>query len=80
MGPGGAIALTQYFDMLSDPLKLADRRKSRVASEPANDGCGCCPICRDFVYVAFTQSGKLAACPHCGGLINGLDPLGVPSS
>jgi hypothetical protein len=62
--------------MLPDPEKQAERRSRRLVPEPSGDGCGCCPVCHEFVYVQFAQPGGLASCPRCGGLIDALDPLG----
>jgi hypothetical protein len=63
-----------------DPRKLVERRRDRLVFKPSTDGCGCCPICHEFVDAEFTEPGGLAACPRCGGLIDELDPLGITSS
>jgi hypothetical protein len=81
MWAGQGISMAQLISMLPDPEKQAARRRQRRSATFASpDGCGCCPICRDFVYVQFTQAGALASCPHCRGLIESLDPLGAPPS
>jgi len=78
MAPLG-ITQSQLRSMMHDPHEQAERRKQRHISEPSTDGCGCCPICHEFVYAQFTQPGNLACCPRCDGLIDALDPLGIPS-
>src|SRR4051794_33849485 len=62
----------QLQDMMLDPQELAERRRHRHVSEPSTDGCGCCPICLEFVYARFTQPAGLASCPRCSGLIDAL--------
>ena len=69
----------QLQEMMRDPSQRAGRGKHRLVSGPSLDGCGCCPVCREFVYAQFSEAGGLASCPRCGAMIDALDPLGNPS-
>jgi hypothetical protein len=56
------------------------RQKHRIRNEitfGAPEGrCGCCPSCREFVYIEPSGPGDLVPCPRCGKPIRLLNPLG----
>ncbi len=72
------IGVGEFRKMLPNALEQASRRHRAhgADAERSSERCGCCPICHDFVQAEFVQPGGLAACPHCGGLIGALEPLG----
>lgn len=78
MGMGfTGITVAQLKGMMPDALKRLERKDS-LFSEPAIDGCGICPICHEFVYARFDRPGALASCPSCTGLVDTLEPFGIP--
>jgi hypothetical protein len=76
---GSLFSLMQQVARLvpSPGERYAHRRTARLSSD---GGCGCCPICREFVYVESPQVGESVSCPSCGNAIEGLDPLGFERS
>lgn len=80
MGMGWAgITVAQLKEMMPEPMKRYERRDRSIRFETTPDGCGCCPLCRGFVYVRFDQPDGQACCPDCGGLIEALDSPGIAS-
>jgi ribosomal protein S27AE len=55
------------------------RRPERLATRPpapVEGGCGQCPACHEFVFLALSEGRFEAPCPLCGLMIDHLDPLG----
>jgi hypothetical protein len=76
---GSLFSLMQQVARLvpSSGERYAHRKIAGLSSE---GGCGCCPICREFVYVEFPGTDAAGVCPYCGNAIEGLDPLGAGGS
>ncbi len=72
-----AYSMVVQLARLVVPFQRRDRDKVGP-SNPAPDGCGCCPECGEFVFVEFSAS-DLVPCPRCGVEIDGVEPLGGPS-
>lgn len=56
------------------PKRGRERPAARL--EPASDGCGCCPVCGEFIFIEFAEGDACVDCPRCAALIDGVEPLG----
>jgi len=52
------------------------KAKAKGQSHFVDDGCGCCPLCGEFVYVEFSEAEQATLCPRCDQPIESLDALG----